>query len=201
MTFSVKELFYSIQGEGVNAGKPAVFCRFSGCNMWSGIEKDRADSVCRFCDTDFIDGVKHSEAQLIGRISELMRSCHFLIFTGGEPALQLTASLINAITSLHNATIAIETNGSMALPAGIDWITVSPKRPDFIVRSGNEMKLLFPHRFISPRDVEYMEFDNFCLQPIHDENYKENLADAIDYCMAYPQWRLSLQQHKVLGVR
>lgn len=200
----VKELFYSIQGEGFNAGRPAVFCRFSGCNLWSGEESRKAASACPFCDTDFVGGERYTEEELFAAIMKLMPegTRPIVVFTGGEPLLQLTGSLINKIKAT-GANVKVETNGTQPLvTAGPYWVTVSPKNLSTLtVKRGNEMKLLYPLPTIKPEDVGSMDFDYFYLQPIHGPDYRENLGGAIDYCLANPKWRLSTQQHKVWGVR
>lgn len=200
----VKELFYSIQGEGYNSGRPAVFCRFSGCNLWSGEESRKSKSPCFFCDTDFVGGTKYTEDSLLTAIKNLMPDGlkPMVIFTGGEPLLQLTGTLIDKVKSL-GVNVAIETNGTLPLPkAGPYWSTVSPKvLRSLAVTRGNELKLLFPLPSLKPAQVEHLDFDYFTLQPIHDEKYKENLEGAIEYCLLNPKWRLSTQQHKVWGLR
>ena len=201
---SVKEVFYSIQGEGHHAGRPSVFCRFSGCNLWSGVPSRKASSLCWFCDTDFVGGTKYTEDELFDAIVELIPegSLPLIVFTGGEPALQLTGTLIDRLKRI-GLSVAIETNGTKELPlAGPYWVTMSPKTlDDLVVRKGHELKLLFPLEGVSPKDVEGFDFDYFSLQPIFDSNYKENLSRAITYCLQHPKWRLSTQQHKVWGLR
>lgn len=202
--FMVKEIFYSLQGEGINAGRPAVFCRFSGCNMWSGLPKDKPESLCPFCDTDFRGGTAMTEDELVQEILNLCPAgaLPLVIFTGGEPALQLTSSLIKRLKD-KVINVAVETNGTRCLPeAGPYWITVSPKSlSQLLVTKGHELKLLYPHKDIKPQDVEHLDFRYFSLQPIDDENYEDNLRNTMNYCLDNPKWRLSTQQHKVWGVR
>lgn len=201
--FKVKELFYSLQGEGHYAGTPSVFCRFAGCNMWSGREADRLKSACWFCDTDFVGGTTYDEDSLIIAITNLWPGggAPRVIFTGGEPALQITQSLITRLKLLH-FNVAVETNGTIPLPvAGSYWVTVSPKSASTILRKGHEIKLLWPNPLTPPEQYSDQDFEYFYLQPIDDCSYKENLRSAIDYCLANPQWRLSTQNHKIWGVR
>jgi 7-carboxy-7-deazaguanine synthase len=211
MGYSVKELFYTLQGEGANVGRPAVFCRFAGCNLWSGREEDRATAVCRFCDTDFVgtdgaDGGRfEAAAHLAAAVSALWPEQAggrpFVVCTGGEPLLQLDEALIAA---LHRAEfeIAVETNGTQAAPAGIDWICVSPKAgADWLLRTGDELKLIYPQAGIDPAAMESLEFRHFFLQPMDGADGARNTLLAIDYCLRHPRWRLSLQTHKVVGIR
>lgn len=200
--FKVREIFYSLQGEGNFVGTPSVFCRFSGCNKWSGRESDRAKSVCSFCDTDFVGGELLDEGSLVEAIVSAWPGggTPRVIFTGGEPALQITGSLIDSMKRRH-FNVAIETNGSVPLPhAGPYWVTVSPKDKRVVVVSGHEIKVLWPLKHISPEDFEHMDFNHYYLQPVDDENYRENLEGAIQYVREHPQWSLSLQQHKILGI-
>lgn len=210
MTYSVKEIFYTLQGEGRNAGRPAVFCRFSGCNLWSGRESDRSEAVCKFCDTDFIgiDGVgggKFNSAQdLAGAIANCwpsgVRGRRLAVLTGGEPLLQVDDLFL---TALHEEgfEIAIETNGTLIPPSGIDWICVSPKAgSSLVLNCGNELKLVFPQSGAQPRDFEALEFDHFLLQPMDGPFREENTAAAVKYCLMNPLWQLSLQTHKILGI-
>lgn len=204
MIFTIKEIFYSLQGEGHYTGTPSVFCRFSGCNLWSGREQDRVKSACPFCDTDFVGGMKFSEDELIDAVLAAWPGGGVprVIFTGGEPALQLTSSLINNLKSL-NVDVAVETNGTRRLPdTGPYWVTVSPKtKSQIVVTRGHEIKLLYPLPGISPDDVDGMDFRYFYLQPVDDQNYEDNLKGAINYCLSNPKWRLSTQNHKNWGVR
>ncbi len=211
MTYTVKEIFYTLQGEGANAGKAAVFCRFSGCNLWSGREEDRSRAVCPFCDTDFVgvgpDGGKFRAAEDLARsIADAWRGeespeSKLVVCTGGEPLLQIDEAFVEAV---HDAgfTMAIETNGTKPAPRGIDWICVSPKAGAPLVQtSGNELKLVFPQPDAMPSEFEDLEFDHFFLQPMDGPLFEENTRVAIEYCMAHPRWRLSLQTHKQLGIR
>ncbi len=209
MSYSVKELFYTLQGEGAQTGRPAVFLRFSGCNLWTGLERDRAGAVCNFCDTDFVgvngpDGGKFKDAKtLAGAVAAAWSHTGgepYVVCTGGEPLLQLDPPLIDA---LHEAgfKIAVETNGTIKAPAGIDWICVSPKADAPVVqRAGNELKLVYRQEKALPDDFAALEFDFFYLQPMDGPSRKAHTAAAIEYCKANPQWRLSLQTHKVLGI-
>jgi len=209
VAYSVKEIFYSLQGEGRNAGRPAVFCRFAGCNLWSGREQDRASAVCTFCDTDFVgtDGVgggRFPDAEALAQgITNMWAggaSHRFVVLTGGEPLLQVDSALLAA---LHAAgfEIALETNGTLAPPPGIDWLCVSPKALPLEVESGDELKLVYPHPRLEPTDVEHLAFDHFLLQPLDGPALAESTQAALDYCLAHPKWRLSLQTHKQLGIR
>lgn len=207
--YKVKEIYYTLQGEGFHAGRPAVFCRFAGCNLWSGREEDRPSAVCRFCDTDFrgtdgVNGGTYTAAMLAGKISDLWPQNAgvkpFVVFTGGEPALQLDKALLD---ELHSAGMeaAIETNGTLALPPGIDWICVSPKADTLLaVTSGHELKLVFPQAENAPSMFEHLHFENFYLQPLDDHNRERNTARTVEYCLQHPKWKLSLQTHKYLGI-
>ncbi len=209
MTYSIKEIFYTLQGEGAQAGRPAVFCRFSGCNLWSGREADRADAVCRFCDTDFVGtdgerGGKYDAPALAGIIDSLWPADHragkYVVFTGGEPLLQLDAPLIDAV---HAAgfEIAIETNGTLAAPAGIDWICVSPKIGSVLrQRSGSELKAVIPQDGQDLSAYEALEFDHFFVQPMDGPELERNTRLAIELCLRNPKWKLSLQTHKLLQI-
>lgn len=211
MTYAVKEMFYSLQGEGANSGRAAVFCRFAGCNLWSGREEDRADAQCDFCDTEFVGtdgdgGAKFEDAKALADAIEgfwpkdEMRQ-RFVILTGGEPGLQVDAALITQLAR-RRFEIAIETNGTQALPDGIHWITVSPKGHNALeITEGDELKLVFPQRDLSPERFAELPFDHFFLQPMAGPNEQVNTELAMDYCRQHPQWRLSLQTHKLLGIR
>ncbi len=212
MAYTIKEIFYTLQGEGLQTGRPAVFCRFSGCNLWSGKESDRSDAVCTFCDTDFADtggpngGVfdgAHELARAIAGVfpGDLSLPVHpLVVLTGGEPALQVDRDFIEALHE-RDFEIAIETNGTIALPEGIDWITVSPKaQTELIVRSGDELKLLYPQTGAEPERFESLDFCYFWLQPVDGPNIKENTEAAMQYCLSHSKWRLSLQTHKILGI-
>lgn len=210
MTYSVKEIFYTLQGEGIRAGRPAVFCRFAGCNLWSGREKDRAQAVCQFCDTDFVgtDGIlgsKYASADILANIIAsqwpLGQGYRYVVLTGGEPLLQVDLALIEALHS-HKFEIAVETNGSVEAPPGIDWICVSPKAGAKLVqRHGHELKLVYPQPRLQPEHLEDVEFEHFLLQPMDGPLQRQNTQAAIQYCQAHPQWRLSIQTHKVLNIR
>lgn len=210
MTYSVKELFYTLQGEGVQAGRPAVFCRFTGCNLWSGLERDRASAVCRFCDTDFVgtDGegggrfatADELAAAVAAQWPVAERDRRFVVCTGGEPLLQVDAALIDALHA-QGFEIAVETNGTQAAPAGLDWICVSPKSTAPLVQTrGNELKLVYPQADALPETFKGLAFDHFLLQPMDGPDRERNTRLAVDYCKAHPQWRLSLQTHKILQI-
>ena len=210
MTYAVKEIFFTLQGEGANMGRAAVFCRFAGCNLWSGLEQDRGLAVCRFCDTGFvgIDGINGGKYRTAGELAEQIESVwqakdaaqRFVVCTGGEPLLQLDSALIEAL-HLRGFEIAVETNGTIAAPPGLDWICVSPKAgSDVVQRSGNELKLVYPQTGLAPDEFENWEFRHFFLQPMHGLQTDENTRLAVRYCMEHPQWRLSLQTHKFIGI-
>lgn len=209
MTYSVKEIFKTLQGEGGQAGRAAVFCRFAGCNLWNGLERDRATAICRFCDTDFIGtdgpgGGRFASAEaLASAILEAWGASperRYVVFTGGEPLLQLDAKLIAAIKA-QGFTIAVETNGTLAAPEGIDWICVSPKAgAPLAQRTGAELKLVYPQPGIAPGDLEDLAFEHFFLQPMDGPARIENTAAAVAYCLAHPRWRVSLQTHKLMGI-
>ena len=209
MSYAVKEIFLTLQGEGGQAGRPAVFCRFAGCNLWSGREADREEAVCRFCDTDFVGtdgpgGGKFPSAQaLAGAIAGRWRGPdehRLVVLTGGEPLLQLDAPLIKALHD-ERFSIAIETNGTLAAPEGIDWICVSPKADAPLAqRSGQELKLVFPQEGVDPEAFERLAFERFSLQPMDGPDREAATRAAIAYCLEHPRWRLSLQTHKYLGI-
>lgn len=209
MGFVVKEIFKTLQGEGAHAGRAAVFCRFAGCNLWSGREEDRATAVCRFCDTDFVgsDGVgggRFSNASLLADAIETAwgsdQHRRFVVFTGGEPLLQLDEELIAAVQSRGFYT-AIETNGTLAAPATLDWICVSPKaEADLRQLSGQELKLVYPQPEALPEKFEDLGFDHFYLQPMDGPERAHNTQLAVAYCLAHPRWRVSLQTHKLMGI-
>lgn len=212
MTYSVKEIFYTLQGEGFHAGRPAIFCRFSGCNLWSGLEADRAQAVCNFCDTDFVgvDGVnggkfRDAKALVAAIIQEWWIGVkqdmnRFIVFTGGEPLLQLDKALIDALHK-EGFEIAVETNGTKPAPAGIDWLCVSPKADSKIVlTAGNELKLVYPQPLAMPERFAGLDFQHFYLQAMDGAAQAQNTKAAIAYCMQYPQWKLSVQTHKLLGI-
>jgi 7-carboxy-7-deazaguanine synthase len=208
--YAVKEIFYTLQGEGANAGRPAVFCRFAGCNLWTGREADRATAICQFCDTDFVgvgpDGGKFATAAELAnavksRWPDPDRGTPLVVCTGGEPLLQLDDAAVDA---LHTAgfEIAVETNGTQMPPAGLDWICVSPKAgSEWVLRQGNELKLVFPQSAFDPSELEQLGFEQFFLQPMDGPNVVENTRAAVAYCLAHPKWRLSIQTHKLLGIR
>jgi 7-carboxy-7-deazaguanine synthase (Cx14CxxC type) len=210
--YTVKEIFYTLQGEGANAGRAAVFCRFSGCNLWTGREVDRATAVCNFCDTDFVgvgpDGGKFATAtDLADAVASRWpqedggRSKRLVVCTGGEPLLQLDAEAIEAF-HVNGFEVAVETNGTQPAPEGLDWICVSPKaNAELVLRRGGELKLVFPQPDVDPARFESLEFDNFFLQPMDGPRTAENTAAALAYCLEHPQWRLSIQTHKLLGIR
>jgi len=208
--YTVKEIFYTLQGEGANAGRPAVFCRFSGCNLWTGRESDRATAICDFCDTDFVgigaDGGKFATAEslaaaIASRWPSDSRDRRFVVCTGGEPLLQLNAGAIEALHAL-DFEVAVETNGTQQPPPGLDWICVSPKaRADLVLRRGNELKLVYPQSEFYPAQFESMEFSEFFLQPMDGPDLAANTRAALEYCLAHPRWRLSVQTHKLLGIR
>ena len=210
MQYAVKEIFYSLQGEGANSGRPAVFCRFAGCNLWSGREEDRVTATCNFCDTDFVgvdgpDGGRFADAgemaQAVTRRWPGADGGKLVIFTGGEPLLQLDGQLINAMHE-RGFEVAIETNGTIAAPPGIDWICVSPKKgAPLVQRSGDELKLVYPQPEFSPVQFEDLNFRHFFLQPMDGPLVRHNTELAMEYCLAHPRWRLSLQTHKILGIR
>ena len=207
--FHVKEIYYTLQGEGSITGRPSVFCRFSGCNLWTGIEADREKSICSFCDTDFLGtdgpgGGKHKDIKsLINKIdSEWPKSQpnKYVVFTGGEPALQITKALVYAL-QIKGFEVAIETNGTLELPDNIDWVTVSPKADTKIsVTSGNELKLVFPQTENNPDNFIHMDFEEFYLQPKDDDERNINTQKTIQYCLENPEWKLSLQTHKYMGI-
>jgi len=208
--YTVKEIFYTLQGEGANAGRPAVFCRFSGCNLWTGRESDRATAICDFCDTDFVgigaDGGKFATAEslaaaIASRWPSDSRDRRFVVCTGGEPLLQLDAAAIDALHAL-DFEVAVETNGTQQPPPGLDWICVSPKaRAELVLRRGNELKLVYPQPEFDPAQFESMEFSQFFLQPMDGPRLADNTRAALEYCLAHPRWRLSVQTHKLLGIR
>jgi 7-carboxy-7-deazaguanine synthase (Cx14CxxC type) len=211
MSYAVKEIFYTLQGEGAQTGRPAVFCRFAGCNLWSGRERDRASAICRFCDTDFVDtngpgGGSFASAEALATAVESKWPANaksgkrFVVCTGGEPLLQIDRELIDA---LHNCgfEVAVETNGTIEAPAGLDWICVSPKAGAQVKQgSGDELKLVFPQPGAEPNLFEQMAFRHFFLQPMDGPDRQLNTTLALEYCLEHPRWRLSLQTHKLLGI-
>jgi len=209
MAYAVKELFHTLQGEGAQAGRAAVFCRFAGCNLWSGREEDRASAACRFCDTDFVGldgpgGGRFADpdalAEAVARTWEGGAHARYVVFTGGEPLLQLDEALIAAVHA-RGFEIAVETNGTLAAPAGIDWICVSPKGANPLVqRSGHELKLVYPQAEIDPSALADLPFRHRFLQPMDGPAQAENTRAAVDYCRRDARWRLSLQTHKILDI-
>ena len=205
--YSIKEIYKTIQGEGAQSGQSAVFVRFSGCNLWSGKEKHRDDAICKFCDTDFVgtDGVnggKYSIETLITKIQELWDSEEeaYVVFTGGEPMLQLDHKLITACKEVNFIT-AIETNGTIKIDFDIDWICVSPKAgSELLVDKGNELKVVYPQDEFDLKSFETLSFDHFFLQPMDSEDKINNTENAIKFCLKNPKWKLSIQQHKILGI-
>ncbi|WP_373509928.1 7-carboxy-7-deazaguanine synthase [Thiocapsa sp.] len=211
MSYSVKEIFYTLQGEGAQAGRAAVFCRFAGCNLWSGREQDRATAICRFCDTDFrgTDGEGGGLFRDPDALAERIRSvwpepagAHgrpFVVLTGGEPLLQLDVPLIAALHA-RGFEIAVETNGTLPVPEGVDWVCVSPKAgAELVQRTGRELKLVFPQFGLSPEDLDSLAFEHFFLQPLDGPQLQDNTRRTITYCKTNPRWRLSIQIHKLLG--
>jgi 7-carboxy-7-deazaguanine synthase len=210
MTYSVKEIYYTLQGEGGQAGRAAVFCRFAGCNLWTGREEDRSTAVCQFCDTDFVGtdgpgGGKFSTPELLARAvadqwPKGQRGKPLVVCTGGEPLLQLDEPLIDALHSL-GFEVAVETNGTQPAPKGLDWICVSPKaNAEVVITCGSELKLVFPQATAMPERFVDMDFQHFFLQPMDGLEGKRNTKLAVEYCLAHPQWRLSVQTHKVIGI-
>lgn len=212
MGYAIKEVFYTLQGEGLRAGRPAVFCRFAGCNLWSGREEDRERATCRFCDTDFVgtDGVrggKFADAEQIATLAASLwpqaEGHRYIVLTGGEPLLQVDAPLIDALHA-QGFEIALETNGTLPAPTGIDWICVSPKAgADWVQRSGHELKLVWPQPTLRPEVVQSLQdvqFDHWLLQPMDGLQRAANTRSAIDFCQRNPRWRLSLQTHKILDI-
>ncbi len=210
MTYAVKECFYTLQGEGAQAGRPAVFLRFAGCNLWSGREQDRATAVCNFCDTDFVGtdgegGGKFATAQdlaahVAARWPDLKQGKPYVVCTGGEPLLQLDEAAIDALHA-QGFEVAVETNGTQPAPRGLDWICVSPKADaPVVLTAGHELKLVFPQPLARPERFEHLDFQHFYLQPMDGLLQKQHTQAAIAYCLAHPQWRLSVQTHKVLGI-
>jgi 7-carboxy-7-deazaguanine synthase len=211
MSYSVKEIYYTLQGEGANAGRAAVFCRFSGCNLWSGREADRAQAICRFCDTDFVGtdgpgGGRFETAEELARtVSSKWRAGEamgrpLVVCTGGEPLLQLDDAAVAALQD-SGFEVAVETNGTRAAPAGLDWICVSPKAgADLVLRSGDELKLVYPQVDAEPERFAGLDFKWFYLQPMDGPNQAESIRRATEYCLQHPRWRLSLQTHKLIGI-
>ncbi|KDB62517.1 4Fe-4S single cluster domain protein [Bordetella bronchiseptica B18-5 (C3)] len=209
MAYSVKELFKTLQGEGAQAGRAAVFCRFAGCNLWTGRESDRAGAACTFCDTDFVgtDGQGGGKFADAAGLADAIAACwgkhpadRYVVFTGGEPLLQLDEALLQAVHA-QGFTVAIETNGTLPPPPGIDWICVSPKgRAPVVVERGHELKLVFPQADARPEAFAHLAFEHFFLQPMDGPARAAHTAQAVQYCLDHPQWRLSLQTHKYIGI-
>ena len=208
MSYAAKEIFYTLQGEGVHTGRAAVFCRFAGCNLWSGREQDRATAVCQFCDTDFVgtdgdgggkfDTAEELAAAVAAKWPQNDTGKRFVVCTGGEPLLQIDKALIDALHK-QNFIIAIETNGTIAVPEGIDWVCVSPKSAaELVVTRGNELKVVYPQA-TDPRVYERLAFEHFFIQPM--DGVRESVAASIKFCAENPRWRLSLQTHKLIGIR
>lgn len=210
MSYAVKEIFLTLQGEGAHAGRAAVFCRFAGCNLWSGREEDRAEAACRFCDTDFVgmDGTQGGRYATADALAAAVAAQwtggdanRYAVLTGGEPLLQVDAALIDALHARGFA-IAVETNGTIAAPPGLDWICVSPKgRAALAIRAGHELKLVYPQADAPPENFAGLAFERFSLQPMDGPDIARATEQTIAYCLAHPQWRLSLQTHKTLGIR
>ncbi|MDE2618373.1 MAG: 7-carboxy-7-deazaguanine synthase [Burkholderiales bacterium] len=213
MTYSVKEIFYTLQGEGAQSGRAAVFCRFAGCNLWTGREEDRVDAVCKFCDTDFVGtdgtgGGKFTTADALAEAIEKTwepqgRAGRYVVLTGGEPLLQVDEALTTALHA-RGFTIAVETNGTVAPPPGLDWICVSPKAgAEVVLTRGNELKLVYPQREAQADPARFagLDFQHFFLQPMDGPDRAANTARAIRYCQQHPQWRLGIQSHKMIGIR
>jgi 7-carboxy-7-deazaguanine synthase len=209
MSFTVKELFYTLQGEGANTGRAAVFCRFTGCNLWTGHEADRAAAICQFCDTDFVGtdgpgGGRFASAELLGdAIARLWPggARPLVVCTGGEPLLQMTAELIGALHE-RGFEVAVETNGTQPAPPGLDWVCVSPKAgAELVQRVGDELKLIFPQPGAEPQRYEGLDFRHFFLQPMDGPDRDRHTRLAVHYCLEHPRWRLSLQTQKILGIR
>ena len=210
MSYAVKEIFLTLQGEGAHAGRASVFCRFSGCNLWSGREQDRATATCQFCDTDFVgtDGTLGGRYATADALADTIAATwqgttanRYVVLTGGEPMLQIDEALIAALHARHFV-IAVETNGTIAAPPGLDWVCVSPKAgTELAIQKGSELKLVYPQDTVNPEDFSDMAFERFSLQPMDGPDAAENTARAVAYCLRHPQWRLSVQTHKTLGIR
>ncbi len=209
MAYKIKEIFYTLQGEGGQSGRPAVFCRFSGCNLWSGREEDRHKAICQFCDTDFWgtdgeNGGRYPDADtLASKIASLWPAPEgkpYVVCTGGEPLLQLDTALVNALHR-HGFEVAVETNGTVAAPEGIDWLCVSPKAgTELLLKAGSELKLVYPQPGAEPERFAGLDFEYFFLQPMDGPDAARNTQLALEYCLGHPQWRLSLQTHKILQI-
>jgi 7-carboxy-7-deazaguanine synthase len=210
VSYAVKEIFLTLQGEGAHAGRAAVFCRFAGCNLWSGREADRASAICQFCDTNFVGtdgtlGARYATAEELAATIAAQwtgtQDNRYVVLTGGEPLLQVHAALVDALHA-NGFEIGVETNGTILPPEGLDWICVSPKAgSELVARRGHELKLVYPQAQALPEAFESLAFERFSLQPMDGPDVAANTARAIDYCLRHPQWRLSLQTHKTLGIR
>ena len=208
MSYAVKEIFYTLQGEGANAGRAAVFCRFAGCNLWTGREQDRADAVCKFCDTDFVgtDGPGGGKFATPETLADAVLAQWpgggrpFVVMTGGEPLLQLDPPLLDALHQ-RGFEVAVETNGTLPRPAGIDWLCLSPKADsEVVIQGGDELKLVYPQEGGPPERYRHLGFRHFFLQPMDGPDRERNTRLALEYCLEHPEWRLSLQTHKILGI-
>ena len=210
MSYSIKTFYYTLQGEGLLTGRPAVFCRFSGCNLWSGLEKDRKNAICNFCDTEFVgtdglNGGKYPTAESVAEKAHTlwpagMEGTPYVVCTGGEPLLQLDSKLIHSFHE-NGFEIGIETNGTLPVPDELDWVCVSPKSGAvLIVEKGDELKIVYPQNGLDPSDYEGLNFDHFSLQPMDGLNIQQTTHETLDYCMNHPQWNLSLQIHKLLNI-
>lgn len=210
MSYSIKTFYYTLQGEGLLTGRPAVFCRFSGCNLWSGLEKDRKNAICNFCDTEFVgtdglNGGKYPTAESVAEKAHTlwpagMEGTPYVVCTGGEPLLQLDSKLIHSFHE-NGFEIGIETNGTLPVPDELDWVCVSPKSGAvLIVEKGDELKIVYPQNGLDPSDYEGLNFDHFSLQPMDGLNIQKTTHETLDYCMNHPQWNLSLQIHKLLNI-
>jgi 7-carboxy-7-deazaguanine synthase len=211
MTYTVKEIFYTLQGEGANTGRPAVFCRFAGCNLWSGLEQDRETAVCRFCDTDFVwngssEGGKFNSPEDLAQAvadkwPQQTEGKPLVVCTGGEPLLQLDTALIGALHD-RGFEVSVETNGTVEAPKGIDWLCVSPKAgAELKQKTANELKLVYPQNGAEPELYDSYQASNFLLQPLDGKEVNANTQRAIEYCLGHPKWKLSIQTHKIIGIR
>jgi 7-carboxy-7-deazaguanine synthase (Cx14CxxC type) len=206
--YLIKEIFYSIQGEGFHSGKPAIFIRFSGCNLWSGKEIDRRKAICKFCDTDFVgtdgeNGGEYTSEELVDKLNSLTSEygCKFVILTGGEPLLQVNSKLIDSFHE-NGYYIALESNGTFSVPQNIDWITISPKKDAKLVqKNGDELKIVLPQKQLNPKDYLRLDFKHFYLQPKEEKLANNNLNEVLDYCLRNPKWKISIQLHKILGIQ
>lgn len=209
MNYKIKEIFLTLQGEGAMTGRVAIFCRFSGCNLWSGREEDRSKAICKFCDTDFwgMDGTfggiytKNELAKFVNELWPIEKNNKYIVCTGGEPLLQLDYELVDAFQSF-GFEVAIETNGTIEAPKNLNWICVSPKaNTEIVQKNGNEIKIVFPQVGINPKDFEQLNFEHFYIQPMDNNQKDENVKKSIDFCLENPKWKLSVQAHKIIGIR